>query len=503
MAFQCGFFNSINGDRLYNAEQMNNPYHRIVSDGVFANKDRSPSNDFQVISNNNLTVTVKTGEGIFFGKWAKMDADMLLNIPAPHATYPRIDSVVVRINNNDRVGSVEYISGDPASNPVPPTLADGSVKIKDYRLANILVEANTSSVSQGKITDTRPSAECGFVTHLLEQSDISATYIQWQSQFDEWFNNLKDTLSTVTAITSLTSHYTAVSDNQTVIPIQISRFNSVVDILQVYINGMILIPNVEYTVSGYNTITLTSGVDIGTEISFIVYKSVDGSDAETVIQQVTNLFNISPVNSNGSAKRVVMSDERLTDKFLSLGVGFWTLECRAGAKAVPTAGDVFNVYGQLVDSNNGWMIAIRDDSSVYIATLKNREWSAWKTISATDTDLWTGEKMMAAGESVEPTKPLSSCKTGWVLVWSDYDEVAGTSGDFDYVTTFIYKKSSTGSNWNGQSHMDILPATLSSEGVLYTAAKKLYVYNDRLVGYAGNAVTAQGRNVCLRAVYEF
>ena len=33
---ECGFFNSIDGDRKYNAEQMSNPYKRIVSDGVFA-----------------------------------------------------------------------------------------------------------------------------------------------------------------------------------------------------------------------------------------------------------------------------------------------------------------------------------------------------------------------------------------------------------------------------------------------------------------------------------
>ena len=45
MAFQCGFFNSINGDRKYNAEEMNNPYHRIVSNGVFAKPDETPSID--------------------------------------------------------------------------------------------------------------------------------------------------------------------------------------------------------------------------------------------------------------------------------------------------------------------------------------------------------------------------------------------------------------------------------------------------------------------------
>ena len=41
MAFQCGFFNSINGDRKYNAEQMNNPFSKIISNGVFASPNGS------------------------------------------------------------------------------------------------------------------------------------------------------------------------------------------------------------------------------------------------------------------------------------------------------------------------------------------------------------------------------------------------------------------------------------------------------------------------------
>ena len=35
MAFTCGFFNSENGDRKYNAEQMSAIFDGIIADGVF------------------------------------------------------------------------------------------------------------------------------------------------------------------------------------------------------------------------------------------------------------------------------------------------------------------------------------------------------------------------------------------------------------------------------------------------------------------------------------
>ena len=66
MAFQCGFFNSVNGDRKYTAEQMNNPYKGIVSNGVLAKTDDSTS--FQVQSVSGLEIIIKEGYGIFADK---------------------------------------------------------------------------------------------------------------------------------------------------------------------------------------------------------------------------------------------------------------------------------------------------------------------------------------------------------------------------------------------------------------------------------------------------
>ena len=61
------------------------------------------------------------------------------------------------------------------------------------------------------------------------------------------------------------------------------------DILQVYINGFRLVPDKEYTIISNTQIMLPTDVKAGTPIAFEVFKSIDGSSAETVVQQVTAL----------------------------------------------------------------------------------------------------------------------------------------------------------------------------------------------------------------------
>ena len=66
-----GFFDSVNKDRLYTANQMNMPYKRVISDGVFPNKNGGPSGDFQVAAVSGMVVSVATGNAMIGGKWAE------------------------------------------------------------------------------------------------------------------------------------------------------------------------------------------------------------------------------------------------------------------------------------------------------------------------------------------------------------------------------------------------------------------------------------------------
>lgn len=287
---KCGFFNSIDNDRTYNADDMAMPYKRLITNGIFPKETGEQSDDLKVTADGTMTIKVNSGNGIFDYKWVENTSPFELTVSLADTFNSRIDSVVMRVNYDTRTCEFKIINGEPAESPIPPDIIRDNHFI-DYRLANITVETNAVGINNIHIEDTRASTDCGFITHLIEQADITSIYSQWQAQFDDWFKNLKETLSTVTIISSFSSQYTTTSANEKIIPINIERFNSVIDILQVYVNGLLAIKDVDYTIDSFNNIVMTSdNVLAGTKISFIVYKSVDGSAAETVVREVDELF---------------------------------------------------------------------------------------------------------------------------------------------------------------------------------------------------------------------
>lgn len=393
MAFQCGFFNSVNGDRRYTAEQMNNPYKGIVSNGVLAKTDDSTS--FQVQEKSGLNIVVKEGYGIFADKWAILDVDLQLTIPTPHVSYARIDSVIVRIDLREEIrnGSIEYVQGTPQENPVAPELIRTS-SIIEYRLANITVKANAMAITQANIEDTRPSADCGFVTNLLQNSDISATYAQWQSQFEEWlakndnwveskkneheefitteqaeynewtdekrtayekwFNNLTEDLTVGAFLQHFSNHYVTTAENETVIPIGIFQYSSTLDILKVYINGLMLIPNVDYTINDFSSITLTQAVDTNTTIAFDLLKLVTVTeDVENVATQLQKIHSVIPAECN---EQNPLTDKQFVQNLVPVGTvlsGLYTtapvgfLLCNGQEVAIADYPALYNVIGSL------------------------------------------------------------------------------------------------------------------------------------------------------------
>ena len=276
MAFYCGFFNSINKDRLYTAEDMNMPYKRIVSNGVFANSDGSASTDFQVIANGSMNVTVQPGNGIFKDKWAELTEAQMIAVPTSHTLLNRLDSIIVRIDNTDDVrgGSIILRSGEYADTPTAPSLINND-SIKEYRLANILVEANAESINQENITDTRPTSECGWIHNLLWDSDITSTYIQWQAQFNNWFNQIKDRAKGITEdISFYTQEYTTTEDNEDELELTIIEYDTETDLLSVIVNGFKL-NSTEFNFNNdTRVIKFTNKLDKGTFIELNVYHKV-------------------------------------------------------------------------------------------------------------------------------------------------------------------------------------------------------------------------------------
>lgn len=509
MAIKCGFFNSIKKDRLYQAEDMNEPYKGLISNGVFATQEGTPSNYLQVYAGSGMTVTVKAGRGIFADKWFLNDADMSLTLDTPEVTLNRIDSVVVKVDKSEAVrgASIVVKKGTASSSPVAPSLTRNDL-VYEYRLANITVTSGASSIKQTNIADMRGSSDCPWVTSLIQQVDTSTLYIQWQEAFDDWFKSIKETLSTATLIRSYNSTHKTTTQDETVIPINITQFNRNLDILQVYINGLMLIKDVEYTNDNNDTITLTNGVDKGTPVSFVVYKSIDGSEAETVVQQVYELQNIVEAsritNTTGGVKiSITDTSKNVLDEFANAGIGFHTIYSASGVQGLPKTG-ACRLMGHLTADNNGWIMGFYTQGSVFCNYLLGGTWSGWRKIyDATPSPLWTGGSFMNASASITVSKKLSECANGWILVWADYDDSTSTANSFDVVTTVIPKLNAVGNAWNGSSMLCTVPVSLSEEGVANITAKRLYIFDDHIEGYAGNAVGTTQRDVVLRAIYEY
>lgn len=150
----------------------------------------------------------------------------------------------------------------------------------------------------------------------------------------------------------------------------------------------------------------------------------------------------------------------------------------------------------------GWVLAFGSYGSIFSNYLNNGTWRGWETIYDSDpVALWTGGYYMTAGHTVTPSKPLSKCMHGWVLVWSDYDTANSAAVNSDVCTTVIPKKNCANANWSGQAFLATVPANITetSDGI---TLKKLYVHDTKIVGYASNNVSPRN-DVVLRAVYEF
>lgn len=484
----CGFFNSVDGDRKYNADDMTRPYHRIISDGVFSNPNGTESTDFKVsVSSDDATkIIVQAGEGIFADKWTELLANQEITVVGDNGEhkadiyFSRIDSIVIRIDKgaNARKGTLEYIEGEAGSEPTAPAMTRNGT-VTEYRIANITIPPRATTLTASNIEDTRGGTDCGYATHLLQSRALIRSY---------------------------RSTYITSTQDETTIPINIPQYAKGTDILQVYINGLMLIEETEYTISGYNVI-LTKPVDKSTPIYFVVYKSVDATNAESVIGEVEKLQSLQLTANNGSSKIRIGSGQDVLATFKDLDAGMYTLYCPSDAVNLPSSG-AFRILGHLTSGTSGteigWVMAFKADGSVYANYLNGGSWVGWKVLyETTNGALWTGASFMGETATITPSKKLSECEHGWVLVWCDYADSTSTKNNYEAVTFCIPKLNANGTKWSGSSFLCFLPIQVDENGTFKTTCKKIYVKDNELTGFAGNNTGDDNRDVVLGAIYEY
>lgn len=290
-----GFFDSIDGDRKYNADDISNYFLKLISNGVFA----TPANAMQVQESSGMTVKVSAGWGFINCKWINNDSDYFITLDEPDIILNRADRIVLRLNKDSALRNIEIAvkRGTPGENPSVPSLQRDE-SVWELSLAYVMVWAGRTEITQADIADERGNTEvCGWVTGLINQIDTTNLFAQYDSAFWLWFNTIKDDIvPNATLVRQYHVQYVTASANESVIPVNSSQYNPVLDVLNVYVNGFKLAPDTDYTVnvssSGFHTVTLAKALDVvGTPVDFQFLKSLYSEDTETVMTVMTRILN--------------------------------------------------------------------------------------------------------------------------------------------------------------------------------------------------------------------
>lgn len=186
MSVTCGFYNSLNGDRKYNAIQMGRIFDGLISDGVFA----TVGNALIVKAANGNTVNVDTGKAWFNHTWTVNDAILPLELPEADILLDRIDAVVLEVNASSMVrqNTIKFLKGTASSTPVRPSL-ENSEEVHQYPLCYIYRKYGATAITQADITPMVGSTETPFVTALLQTVSLDVLLGKWQDELNQFVDN--------------------------------------------------------------------------------------------------------------------------------------------------------------------------------------------------------------------------------------------------------------------------------------------------------------------------
>lgn len=287
------FFNALQDggvyDRTYNAEDFSSYLDKIVGNGVFSN----PSTNLQVVAGSGMSITVKAGQGWIDGHKMILTADMPLTLSNSDVLLDRIDRVVFYCDYSNREMGIKIKEGTPDSPALYPTLIrDG--ELEEYCLANISIPAQSTSITQSLITDTRADSQiCGYVTGLIDQLDTSTLFTQWQTAYQTFYNDiqqqLEDFMQTLTSelrvntyIKQYTKSVQLTQSSSKIVSLDMNGYTyEDSDVIFVIINGLVGTPVDDYLIDTSQNppevhLNLVGSTNMTESIDIRVLKSVIG-----------------------------------------------------------------------------------------------------------------------------------------------------------------------------------------------------------------------------------
>lgn len=167
MAIKYGFYNSISGDRKYNAEDFGRIFDGIIRDGVF----ESIYDKFQITILSGLSVSVGKGKAWFNNTWLENDANYPVSFTEAEVLLNRIDAVVMEFNSTEgvRANSIKVVTGMPGSTPQKPTLTNTD-NVNQYALCYVTIPAKATSITTANLDVRIGATDCPYV--VVESGEI-------------------------------------------------------------------------------------------------------------------------------------------------------------------------------------------------------------------------------------------------------------------------------------------------------------------------------------------
>ena len=242
MTFRSGFWNSIDGDRTYSAEDMAIPFEGVITEGVFANWGDA----FKVGVIDESTVAIGSGKAWLSGKWIQNDSVYPMPIKVSDyasSTEPRTVVVCLDLKVEAYYRFAQFIIEEQryyaSYTDMLNALTDRNTGRNTMVLFSINFAAGDSSIQKTNITNLVGTAWCPYVTAPVQtvtvddirdkwnasyhslmrdivgnaQSKANEAESNFEASFNTWFMTLKNQLNTNQAanlqnqITALTKQF--------------------------------------------------------------------------------------------------------------------------------------------------------------------------------------------------------------------------------------------------------------------------------------------------------
>lgn len=191
MALKYGFYDSVNGDREYSANDFTAIFNNLILDGVLPSSGNRHSFGATPASSG-LGVVIDSGWAWFDSTYTWLTAPQTLTLAAADSVLYRWDAIVIETNANSRLNTIKVVKGTAATSAAhkKPTLT-----ANQHPLCYAHVTPGMTKMTQGNIENRVGLSDCPWIVGVVGAADLDQVFAQWDYDFNTWFAALQENLS--------------------------------------------------------------------------------------------------------------------------------------------------------------------------------------------------------------------------------------------------------------------------------------------------------------------